>query len=34
MKLLKLKKIYKDIPLMTDVNCAWTYEEVVEKENF
>ena len=28
------KFIGKNIPLMTDVNCAWTYEEVVEKEKF
>ena len=22
------------IPLMTDVNCAWTYEEILEKKSF
>ena len=24
----------KDVPLMTDVNCAWTYDEIFEKKNF
>ncbi len=26
--------IGKKIPLMTDVNCAWTYDEIVEKKDF
>ena len=28
------KFIGKDITLMTDVNCAWTYQEVLDKKNF
>ncbi len=28
------KYIGNKIPLMTDVNCAWTYEEILEKKSF
>ena len=26
------KYLGTEVPLMTDVNCAWTYEEVLEKK--
>ena len=28
------KYLGTEVPLMTDLNCAWTYEEVLEKKNF